>query len=212
MAGLGRRFSHRLRAGRLSAAGTRCRWGTAAAAGSRRTLPDGHRDLWPVLLAGTSPATHPAGRSPVLGGYRQQRGVSTRRAAGLRPVGRWSARALTAAAPTRGHLVSFRTRFLKEIASLGLPAGPGGTNLVSESELAALPEPAERLMRFMNVPGRPRDWSFRLGFEGRFGAGRKNAGCDARGGSTTAASPSLASCTSASVRPDSYRSSGGIHT
>jgi hypothetical protein len=67
--------------------------------------------------------------------------------------------------------VSFRSRFLKEVASLGLPAGPGAADVVRDDELAALPEPARRFLRFMGVRGRPRDWSLRLGFEGRFRRG-----------------------------------------
>ncbi len=63
--------------------------------------------------------------------------------------------------------MSLRSRFLDEIARLGLPAASPGA-VVSEAELAPLPEPAQRYLRFMGVPGRPRDWSFRLSFIGRF--------------------------------------------
>jgi hypothetical protein len=54
--------------------------------------------------------------------------------------------------------VSFRTRFWREIAALGLPAGAEPSRPVTEGELTALPEPARRYMRFTGVPGRPRDW------------------------------------------------------
>lgn len=64
--------------------------------------------------------------------------------------------------------MTFHARFLREIASAGLPAGPGPADPVTERDLGALPEPAQRYMRFMGVMGRPRDWSFRLGFRGRF--------------------------------------------
>jgi hypothetical protein len=39
---------------------------------------------------------------------------------------------------------------------------------VTAADLAALPEPAQRYLRFMGVVGRPRDWSFRISFRGRF--------------------------------------------
>lgn len=64
--------------------------------------------------------------------------------------------------------MSFHARFMKEIAAAGLPAGPGSSDPVAGGDLAVLPEPVQRYMRFMGVEGRPRDWSFRLGFRGRF--------------------------------------------
>lgn len=64
--------------------------------------------------------------------------------------------------------MTFRTRFLREVASLGLPEGPGTSDPVADADLAALPEPAQRYMRFMGVLGQARDWSFRLGWLGRF--------------------------------------------
>jgi hypothetical protein len=69
-----------------------------------------------------------------------------------------------------------RDTFLGELRSMGLPAGPNAdTNLdpVAENDLARLPQPAQRYLRFMRVVGRPRDWSFRVGFTGRF---RRSAG------------------------------------
>jgi len=36
------------------------------------------------------------------------------------------------------------------------------------SQIMRLPEPAQRYLEFMGVAGRPQDWSFRLGFTGRF--------------------------------------------
>jgi len=57
---------------------------------------------------------------------------------------------------------------MREIASLGLPQGPDTGPKVSDADLEGLPEPALRYLRFMNVVGRPRDWSFRLSFTGRF--------------------------------------------
>jgi hypothetical protein len=64
--------------------------------------------------------------------------------------------------------MGMRARFLREVAAAGLPAGPGPTAPVQEADLAPLPEPARRYLRFMGVPGRPRDWSFRVSFAGRF--------------------------------------------
>jgi hypothetical protein len=39
---------------------------------------------------------------------------------------------------------------------------------VSDADIAGLPSPARRYLRFMRVLGRPRDWSFRARFSGRF--------------------------------------------
>jgi uncharacterized protein DUF6544 len=61
-----------------------------------------------------------------------------------------------------------RARFLRDVARAGLPSGPGPADVVTDAELAHLPEPAQRYLRFMGVAGRPRDWSFRLEFAGRF--------------------------------------------
>jgi len=49
-----------------------------------------------------------------------------------------------------------------------LPVHPTDDALVTEVDLVDLPAPARRYLRFMNVPGRPRDWSFRAHFTGRF--------------------------------------------
>jgi hypothetical protein len=71
-----------------------------------------------------------------------------------------------------------RTKFVRELASLGLPPGPGPDSQrgpVTEADLQALPEPAQRYLRFMRVAGRPRDWSFRLRFTGRFRRSRSEA-------------------------------------
>jgi hypothetical protein len=61
-----------------------------------------------------------------------------------------------------------RAKFLREVAAVGLPGGPGPQSVVTEAGLEALPEPAQRFLRYMGVPGRPRDWSFRVAFAGRF--------------------------------------------
>lgn len=59
-------------------------------------------------------------------------------------------------------------RFLREVARAGLPVGPGPDDVVTDGDVRRLPEPAQRYLRFMRVVGRPRDWSFRLEFTGRF--------------------------------------------
>jgi hypothetical protein len=61
-----------------------------------------------------------------------------------------------------------RTKTLREIASLGLPLGPGADAAVAEADLARLPELAQRYLRFMGVVGQPRVWSMRVGWKGRF--------------------------------------------
>lgn len=66
--------------------------------------------------------------------------------------------------PTR----SLYRRFRKEVAAAGFPDGPGDDRRVTDRDLARLPEPVQRYMRFMEVVGRPRDWSFRARFVGRF--------------------------------------------
>lgn len=59
-------------------------------------------------------------------------------------------------------------KLMREVAGAGLPAGPGSTEPVTEADIAALPGAARRYLRFMNVVGRARDWSFRAHFAGRF--------------------------------------------
>jgi len=62
-------------------------------------------------------------------------------------------------------------KFMREVAALGLPVGPGpSTSLapVIDADLEPLPDNVRRYLRFMRVVGRPRDWSFRLRFSGRF--------------------------------------------
>jgi uncharacterized protein DUF6544 len=61
-----------------------------------------------------------------------------------------------------------RSQFLREVSRAGLPGGRGPSDPVTDADLALLPEPAQRYLRFMGVVGRPRDWSFRLQFTGRF--------------------------------------------
>ena len=62
-----------------------------------------------------------------------------------------------------------RGRFLREVASAGLPEGPGRVDTVTASQIDHLPEPAERDPRFDGGGGtRTRLVCSRLGFTGRF--------------------------------------------
>ena len=72
--------------------------------------------------------------------------------------------------------MSLYARFLREVASTKLPAVPDRVEVIASSQLASLPEPAQRYLRFMRVAGRPQDWSFRLGFTGRSAPSRSNPG------------------------------------
>lgn len=58
--------------------------------------------------------------------------------------------------------------FEREVAALGLPAAPSNTAPVTEADIASLPAPAQRYLRFMGAVGRPRDWSIRARLHGRF--------------------------------------------
>ena len=55
-----------------------------------------------------------------------------------------------------------------ELAAAGVPAGPGDERPVSEAEIVGLPAAVQRYLRFMGVVDRPREWSFRARFSGRF--------------------------------------------
>ncbi len=68
--------------------------------------------------------------------------------------------------------MSFETKLHQEAATLHLPASDSSCgSAVTEADLAGLPEPAQRYLRFMRVVGRPQDWSFRLAITGRFRIG-----------------------------------------
>jgi hypothetical protein len=77
--------------------------------------------------------------------------------------------------------VGMRRRFPARVDQLNLPAGSVDTAPVSEEDIAALPSPARRYLRFMGVVGRPRDWSFRARFVGEFRQrpGQKFMACEA---------------------------------
>lgn len=63
-------------------------------------------------------------------------------------------------------------RLVEDVAAAGLRSGhPEGVvteGVVTDADLAGLPDAVQRYMRFMGVVGRPRDWSFRARFVGRF--------------------------------------------
>ncbi|MFI5040304.1 MAG: DUF6544 family protein [Acidimicrobiales bacterium] len=59
-------------------------------------------------------------------------------------------------------------RLAEEVAAAGLAGGPGDATPVTEDDLAGFPDVVQRYLRFMGVVGRPRDWSFRAHFVGRF--------------------------------------------
>lgn len=53
------------------------------------------------------------------------------------------------------------------LSRLSLPAPPP-QRIVREEDLAGLPEPAQRYLRFMGIVGKPMTWSFEAAFSGRF--------------------------------------------
>ncbi|MGY1704837.1 DUF6544 family protein [Geodermatophilus sp. SYSU D00697] len=61
--------------------------------------------------------------------------------------------------------------FLRGVAAAGLPDRSASTNPVSHADLAALPPVAARYLQAMGVVGRPRTWSLRAHFTGRFRRG-----------------------------------------
>lgn len=66
---------------------------------------------------------------------------------------------------------NLRSTALEEAArAVGTPT-PDARPLVTASDLADLPEPAQRYLRFMGVVGQPRDRSFCVRFVGRFRRG-----------------------------------------
>lgn len=70
----------------------------------------------------------------------------------------------------RAHSQSGRMykRFLATVAAANLTDVSGNPASVTDDDLAALPDPAQRYLRFMGVVGRRPDWSFRARFSGRF--------------------------------------------
>jgi hypothetical protein len=58
--------------------------------------------------------------------------------------------------------------FRRVVRNAGLPDIPADDRVVTDSDLAGLPEAAQRYLRFMAVVDRPRDWSVRAHLMGRF--------------------------------------------
>ena len=81
-------------------------------------------------------------------------------------VGWWTE---VVAVHVRDAIYGFRSfeRFTRHLEALDLPTDPADGRPVTGHDLDALPEPAQRFMRFMGVVGRPRDWSFRARLEGK---------------------------------------------
>ena len=72
-------------------------------------------------------------------------------------------------APARSATDRLYRRLVHEVAAAGLSAHPGADDvLVTDGDLSGLPDTARRYLRFMGVVGRPRDWSFRARFVGKF--------------------------------------------
>ena len=61
--------------------------------------------------------------------------------------------------------------FRREVLAAGLPGRPFSTGVVTADDLAPLPPVAGRYLRAMGVVGRPRTWSLRAHFTGRFRRG-----------------------------------------
>jgi len=59
-------------------------------------------------------------------------------------------------------------RLADEVVAAELAPGPTDDAPVTEADLAKHPEAVQRYLTFMGVVGRPRDWSFRARFVGRF--------------------------------------------
>lgn len=59
-------------------------------------------------------------------------------------------------------------RFLQTVVAANLAVETSDHAPVTDADLVYLPETVRRYLRFMGVVGRPRDWSFRARFTGRF--------------------------------------------
>jgi hypothetical protein len=62
---------------------------------------------------------------------------------------------------------SYRARYQREVEA-GLARAPGRAAMVTEADLAGLPEPVQRYLRFTGAVGKPRTWNYRLSFRGDF--------------------------------------------
>lgn len=61
----------------------------------------------------------------------------------------------------------FQARYRREVAA-GLARAPGRTAMVTEADLARLPAPVQRYLRFAGAVGKPPTWNYRLKFRGGF--------------------------------------------
>jgi hypothetical protein len=59
-------------------------------------------------------------------------------------------------------------RFTEAVATAELASGPGDETVVTADQITQLPPVVRRYLHFMGVVGRPRVWSFRARFGGRF--------------------------------------------
>lgn len=64
--------------------------------------------------------------------------------------------------------MNLQRRLLRAESAAALPAGPTANPPVAEADLSGLPAVVQRYLGVMGVVGRPRDWSFRAHFRGRF--------------------------------------------
>jgi hypothetical protein len=129
-----------------------------------RTAP---RWLTATYLATIIPADYVMAGGMLRGIKRRAESGALLRSSGRSPVAaRNAATNVTFRERTLG--VGMRRRFQARVDQLNLPADPVATTLVSEEDIAALPNAAQRYLRFMGVVGRPRDWSFRARFVGEF--------------------------------------------
>lgn len=77
---------------------------------------------------------------------------------------------------------SFQSRFFRELSAAGLPTGPASSPVIADTDIASLPGPAQRYLRFMKVIGQPRTWSVSATATGRFrmGPDKPWMACEAR--------------------------------
>src|SRR5215218_145213 len=73
--------------------------------------------------------------------------------------------------PERTPAVRPPLAFRRGVAAAGLPGRPATADPVTEAALAPLPPIAARYLRAMGMVGRPRTWSLRAHFTGRFRRG-----------------------------------------
>ncbi|MGE5708363.1 MAG: DUF6544 family protein [Bacteroidota bacterium] len=68
--------------------------------------------------------------------------------------------------------------FASELASAGLAQGPDTEALVTEADLAPLPQTVQRYFRAMGAVDKPKIWSFEVSFKGRFRPGQDKGWMD----------------------------------